>query len=251
MSELKTNEDMHSVVIYQINKGRDINNVLGLKLDDNIKKEGLSLNASIYDEVLNIKMPTNNIYDIYSRHCDKNTFHPLYRGEVMKTSDVIVIDDKAFYKEPNEFTKIRFNAKKTMKPNNLLDIVYVEPNMPAYKAQIKDELSSLQKAVKGYIEIVFNNDNTLIICNDEAKLDRLPGNRHLDDNGIIAGNFFVVGSKDEDFRSLDDNEISKYLSKYEIPESICQKQVEADMGFSIYVSNPINDISPNSSISMD
>ena len=112
-----------------------------------------------------------------------------------------------------------------------LTVVMVEPHKEPYVTEIKDELSALQKAVGGYIEVVGNGDGTLIICNEEGKLQGLEGNRRIHNGmSIIAGTFFVVGDDGENFRSLTESEAVKYMDKFAEPEDISQDEVEADMG---------------------
>ena len=48
---------------------------------------------------------------------------------------------------------------------------------------------------------------------------------------IIAGPFFVIGEAGENFRSLTDEEVSRYLQIYAEPHQISQREVQADMGF--------------------
>ena len=112
-----------------------------------------------------------------------------------------------------------------------LTVVMVEPHKEPYVTEIKDEFSALQKAVGGYIEVVGNGDGTLIICNEEGKLQGLEGNRRIMDGAsVIAGTFFIVGDDGENFRSLTESEAVKYMDKFAEPEDISQDEVEADMG---------------------
>lgn len=116
-----------------------------------------------------------------------------------------------------------------------LTVVMVEPHKAPYVAKIDDELSALQKAVDGYIEVVYNGDGTMIICNEEGKLRGLEGNRRIHDgSSIIAGTFFVVGDGGENFRSLTDSETVKYMDRFAEPEDISQDEVEDDMGITFY-----------------
>lgn len=116
-----------------------------------------------------------------------------------------------------------------------LTVVMVEPHKTPYVTEIADTLSALQKAVGGYIEVVGNGDGTLIICNEEGKLLGLEGNRRIHDGmSIIAGTFFVVGEDGENFRSLTESEVVKYMDRFKEPEDIDQDEVESDMGITFY-----------------
>lgn len=112
-----------------------------------------------------------------------------------------------------------------------LTVVMVEPHKAPYVTKIDDELSALQKAVGGYIEVVGNGYGTLIICNEEGKLKGLEGNRRIrDGSSIIAGTFFIVGEDGENFRSLTGSETVKYMDRFAEPEDISQDEVKTDMG---------------------
>lgn len=116
-----------------------------------------------------------------------------------------------------------------------LTVVMVEPHKTPYVTEIADELSALQRCVGGYIEVVGNGDGTLIICNEEGKLQGLEGNRRIRDGmSIIAGTFFVVGDDGENFRSLTESEVKRYMDRFKNPEDIDQDEVEDDMGITFY-----------------
>ena len=113
-----------------------------------------------------------------------------------------------------------------------MKVVYVEPNKPAYAAEIEATLKAQQRAVKGRIQLVDNGDDTAIVCNEDAKLQGMKGNRRLGNGkSVIAGPFFVVGMGGKDIRSLTDREIQKYIDRFSMPEEITQEEVEADTGY--------------------
>lgn len=119
--------------------------------------------------------------------------------------------------------------------NKKLTVVIVEPHKAPYVTEIADELSALQRCVGGYIEVVGNGDGTLIICNEEGKLQGLECNRRIRDGmSVIAGTFFVVGEDGENFRSLTESEVTRYMDRFKEPEDISQDEVEADMGITFY-----------------
>ena len=116
-----------------------------------------------------------------------------------------------------------------------LKVVMVEPHKAPYVTEIEDELSALQRAVGGYIEVVGNGDGTLIVCNEEGKLEGLEGNRRIHDGmSIIAGTFFVVGEDGENFRSLTESEVTRYMDRFKNPDDIGQDEVKSDMGITFY-----------------
>lgn len=113
-------------------------------------------------------------------------------------------------------------------------VVYVEPGKPAVEKKIGTDLQDLQAEVGGFIECIYNRDGTIIVANDEGKLLGMEGNRRLGNGSVIAGPFFVIGDAGENFRSLTDAEVSRYLQQYAQPQQISQRDVQADMGFTFY-----------------
>ena len=156
------------------------------------------------------------------------------RAANLTVSDVVVVNGRAHICQPRGFEEIDFDVSKTQKPDNLMRVVYVEPNKPAYVADVEHTLEAEQKAVGGGLiqTLYFEDDNTTIIANDESKLMGMPGNRRFGDGStIVAGPFFVVGIAGDDFRSLTDEEVEKYMDRFAVPDQISQEEVEADMGF--------------------
>ena len=105
--------------------------------------------------------------------------------------------------------------------------IWVRPLYHPLRMEIEDSLSSLQKLVDGYIEVIYPFDDPVaIICNEEAKLrdDLLPNRALYDENGkiydIIFGDFFICLARpdSENFESLSDDLIKKYIDYYKKPE---------------------------------
>ena len=115
-------------------------------------------------------------------------------------------------------------------------VVYVEPGKPACEKHIGTDLADLQAAVGGgLIECVYpHSDRTVLVCNDEGKLLGMEGNRRLDNGSIIAGPFFIIGDAGEEFRSLTDAEVNRYVQKYAEPQRISQREVLGDMRWTLF-----------------
>jgi hypothetical protein len=97
-----------------------------------------------------------------------------------------------------------------------------------YVKNISSELESLQHEVSGDIEVVYPfADPVGLICNDEGKLNGMELNRamRMEDGqiyDIMAGKFLVVGLTEDSFRSLTEDEISKFTALYRQPEIFAQ-----------------------------
>lgn len=76
-----------------------------------------------------------------------------------------------------------------------------EPGKEFVVTEINNELSALQEAVGGYIEVFPVSEEVLIICNEEGKLNGLPFNVKLC-NEIFVGTILIVGQDGEEFADV-------------------------------------------------
>ncbi len=222
------------VKIYQINPDRDTDGVkfLGTGSRENLHRNQ-AVDPSIYDEVFNAEIKESNLEMIYQQFNTEG--HPLFRGHSLSVSDVVVTDSGAYFCDSIGFQKIQFDESQAQKPDGLMRIVYVEPGEKPYEAEIPKNLHAEQQAVGGLIELIYNEDDTIIVGNEESKLQGMQGNRRIGDgSSIIAGPFFVCGDDGEDFRSLTDEEAQKYMDRFAEPEEISDEEVQSDMGYAIF-----------------
>lgn len=89
----------------------------------------------------------------------------------------------------------------------------VKPNKLPEEITFKNTLETKQELVDGYIEYAYSDDfpDVAFICNEEGKIKGLPYNRDIG-HDIIAGNFIIISSKDDEGEdiSLSDIQIEKY-----------------------------------------
>lgn len=110
-------------------------------------------------------------------------------------------------------------------PDNSIEVLMVEPGQYPQIKTIGSDLTSMQKAVDGYIQAIYPYDDPVaLICGEEAKLEGKPLNRALrGEDGeiydIVAGKFFVCGLGEEDFASLPKELQKKYEAKFRQPEA--------------------------------
>ncbi len=216
------------VKIYQINMTRDKNGVKFMEMDRLEKLQGRKeIDASLYDEVFSGEIDCKDLEDLYTKFQVEGV-PPLHRGHTLSMSDVVVKEDGAYYCDLVEFSKVDFDESETQKPDNLMKVVFVEPNKIPYVAEIENTLEGMQRAVGGTIQCVPNDDKTLTICNDEGKLEGLAPNRMFGEDDILVGNFFIAGSAGEEMRSLTEEEQTKYIQKYG------EESMDEVTGFLIY-----------------
>lgn len=101
----------------------------------------------------------------------------------------------------------------------------IEPGKSPSVIKLGTDLSDLQNAVGGFIEVIypFDDDRACIICNEEGKINGMELNRSLYDRDgyivdIIAGPFVVIGLDLENFTSLTKEQIEKYRIQFLYPE---------------------------------
>ena len=107
-------------------------------------------------------------------------------------------------------------------------VVMVEVGRKACEMELEDSLASMQRAVGGLIQAVYEPGADLTAKKlpiQEGKLLGLPLNRALrDENGeiydAIAGTFFICGAPadSENFTSLTDEQVAYWLGRFAKPE---------------------------------
>ena len=102
-------------------------------------------------------------------------------------------------------------------------VIIVEPYKEPYEKEINGKLKTLQGFVGGLIQVLypFEDEHIALICNDEGKLLGLPLNRALRNKrgeiyDIVSGTFLICSAPpdSENFESLSDEQIQKYIKKF-------------------------------------
>ncbi len=97
-----------------------------------------------------------------------------------------------------------------------ISVLKIEPGAVPKVVVMPNTLEAFQAAVGGYIEAVTLDANSVLVCNEEGKLNGLPANRQVGGD-IIAGTFLIVGADDGDFCSLSDADAAYYAEKFAQP----------------------------------
>ena len=103
---------------------------------------------------------------------------------------------------------IPIEMEHTEKPP--LRILKVEPGETPYEKEIENDFHRVQDEVGGGLfQIVYLDNNILLCCNEEGKLNGMAPNRWWE-NDIICGPFFLVGENGAgDFVSLTDEQMAE------------------------------------------
>ena len=114
-----------------------------------------------------------------------------------------------------------------------MKVLLINPGVAPQVREIEHSLKVMQELVDGHIEAVYPFDDTVaLVCNDEGKLLGLPLNRAVRDPAtgqildIIAGTFFICGLSEDDFASLSDEQIQRYIQIFRHPEAFIQSDYQ-------------------------
>ncbi len=110
-----------------------------------------------------------------------------------------------------------------------MKVLRVEPLVKPEIKEINGDLESLQKEVGGLIEAIYPfDDDAVVICNEEGKINGMELNRALrDDDGeifdIIAGPFLIAGISEDSFAGLSEEQLKRYTEQFRKPEMFARK----------------------------
>lgn len=214
--------------IYQINSNLDMQRNKFRSFDNS------DINPSIYEKVFSGTM--NEIKSLEDVFVKFNTDIPRsHYGHSLSVSDIVeVIESDSlnngfYFCDSIGFKKIDdFDVSLCKDYDSSYRIVAVEPHQIPYETEIKNDLKSLQLMVGGgLIENIYNSDGTIVVINEEGKINGMEGNRRFGSD-IIAGPFFIIkDNMNEDFCSLNDAEIKKYTKLFEEPNNdITQEDID-------------------------
>ncbi len=113
----------------------------------------------------------------------------------------------------------------------VISVLKVAPGEHPRMVELSNDLDSLQKAVsigtdyQGLIELISIDDETLLLCNEEGKLNGLEPNRRFRGD-VICGVFYVVSQDSEgDLASLSPAMQDRYSRMFWEAESIDPEEV--------------------------
>ena len=164
--------------IYQIDMDRDKNRVKFDNLENTKKHQGFEqIDAGIYDRVFMGDTDSETLEDIYRLFNTEK--HRLHRGHSLSVSDIVTTDEGSFFCDSVGFQKVDFDESAAHTPDNLIRILVIEPHRTPYESEIPNTLDGQQRAVEGLIQYLENGDGTVIVINEESKLNGMEGNRRI------------------------------------------------------------------------
>lgn len=222
-----------NIKIYQINPERDKNKVMFASLEDTeFRQESSKLDPSIYDRVFTGDVDCEDLEEVYKLF--NTDGHRLNRGHSLSVSDIIEVESEKgsefYFCDSIGFKPVSFKPEKAQASDDLIRVLVVEPNRVPYESEIVNTLEGQQKAVEGLIEYLYNDDDTIIVLNEEGKLNGMEGNRRIEGD-VLAGPFFIAGDDGEKLCSLTDEQLEKYTDVFAEPEDISPDEIESHTGY--------------------
>ena len=152
----------------------------------------------------------------------------------MTISDVVSVEEKGqinhYFCDNFGFQPIKFEEEKTFTAENLIRVLIVEPHRAPYESEIANTLEGEQKAVEGLVDYVYNDDGTIIVVNDEGKINGMEGCRRYR-NDVLVGPIFIAGDDGENLCSLTDEQLAYYQERFAEPEEISDEEIREHCGF--------------------
>ena len=137
------------------------------------------------------------------------------------------------------FKSIDFDSSRCAEMDGVR-MLMIQPHKTPVVTYVKQDLSSLQRAVSDHCEEAFIeytypfDDDCMILGNEEAKLCGMEGNRRLF-GSVYAGPIFITRDNGEgDLCALTDEQVKTYGEMFAVPEDISPSEVQRDVGFTFY-----------------
>ena len=228
--------------IYQIDGDKDTNRV---KFDSYHRTlENGGINPSIYKCVFHgdVDGDLEDVYTLFNLPDHPGT----YQGHSLSVSDIVEVigdsedvEEGRYFVDSVGFTKIDFDSTQCAEMDGLR-MLMIQPHRTPVVTYVKQDLSSLQRAVSDHCEEAFIeytypfDDDCMILGNEEAKLCGMEGNRRLF-GSVYAGPIFITQDNGEgDLCALTDEQVKTYGEMFAVPEDISPAEVQRDVGFTFY-----------------
>ncbi len=213
------------IKVYQIDPEKDARELLLMNYDCTELHGGVK--AEEYKCIFDGEVEARTLEGVFAQ---LNKRHPVgYNGHTLSVSDIVETEDGVcHFCDAVGFVRLPDFDSSRAAPIIGHRMLVIEPMKAPYPMLIPDGLAPLQQAVDGYIECTypFEGDNAFVISNEEAKLQNLPGNRHL--NGDIYAGVMLIAGDDGHGGTTDltDEQIEKYTERFAEPELISDAEVQ-------------------------
>lgn len=223
------------IKVYQINMERDTNHVKFQRME-RLKEiqQSKEIDSTIYDRVFMGDVDCENLEDVYRLFNTEG--HRLFRGHSLSVSDIVEVEQGGQsdfrFCDSIGFQKVSFKPEQAQEQKNLIRVLVVEPSRTPYESEIPNTLEGQQRAVEGRIEYLYNEDQTIIVVNEESKINGSEGNRRIEGD-VLCGCFCIAGDTGEELCSLTEEQMKKYAEQFAQPEEIPREEIEEHTEFTL------------------
>lgn len=231
-----------NITIYQINMDRDTNRLAFENLETLKRLQGVEeVDSSLYDCVYSAEVDCSDLEDVYQMF---NLNHPKdYMGRSLSVSDVVEVKDEKgslfFFCDSIGFEQISFNPELTSQlQREHIHVVLCEPGKVARITDIPATFKAQQRIVGGGLHTYEPyRDGTVIVYNENARLDGLPENRAVREPEIVTE--MNYRELKELFRAVERNSEGKHLTGYIVfsQESFEKEYPEASRTYAVSSDN--------------
>lgn len=225
------------ISVYMIDAEKDEEKLEYRSLSELENRFGFAkVDRDLYKEVFSGNIECVDLEDVFARFNlqgvlpteDGGACRPMSVSDLVEVTEGNAdVKEGLYYCDAIGFKPVAFfESEKDVLRDEGITVLYVEPGREARVETIGTSLQDLQTAVGGYIETYYPfDDSSVLVCNDEGKLNGMKPNRGIyDERGelmdIIFGPFFVCDASGENFSSLTDAQIDKYMDKFRQPEKM-------------------------------
>ena len=105
-----------------------------------------------------------------------------------------------------------------------ITVLVVEPGKGPYECRIVNDFHEYQKLVGGYVQMLPLEEGCMLYCNEDGRINGLPGNRKCDNGEVICGTF-VIGAEE---KSLSPEQTEKYYYRFREEENFSEEEIRKD-----------------------
>jgi hypothetical protein len=217
--------------IYQIQMEKDEKRLKFCSLNET-KQYGGEINPAIYQKVFEGNVACKNLDEVFEKF--NSDIPATHSGHSLSVSDIVEADGEFYFCDNTGWEHINFDSSHVPQEKTLR-ILVVEPHKEPYVSTVADDYKAFQNIVSGNFECIYPDEDTVIFCNEEAKLIGMEGNRRLENDDIIAGTFLLAGDNHKgDTISLTDEQITTYTARFQEPEEFTSEEVQDTVRMEFY-----------------
>ena len=151
-----------------------------------------------------------NLYGVIDHQDESGKVHVVWENGSKSVLDQI--DENFIFCKPPQAGRKR------------ITVLVIEADKEPYECRIAYDFHEYQKLVGGHVEMLPLYDGCTLYCNEEGRINGLPGNRKFDNGEVICGTF-VIGAGE---KSLSPAQREKYYYRFLETEHFNEEEIHKD-----------------------